>query len=83
MNSGVKTIPYGVSDFENMRLLNGYYVDNTWGIPLLEALPYQLERYAEDHSLAERWHLKPADTVTLIRLALVFHGEELLFAEEI
>ena len=42
MNSGIKTIPYGVSDFENMRLLNGYYVDNTWGIPFLEALPYQL-----------------------------------------
>ena len=42
MNDSVKTIPYGVSDFENMRLLNGYYVDNTWGIPLLEALPYQL-----------------------------------------
>ena len=41
MNS-VKTIPYGVSDFANMRRRNGYYVDNTWGIPLLEALPYQL-----------------------------------------
>ena len=25
-----------------MRRRNGYYVDNTWGIPLLEALPYQL-----------------------------------------
>ncbi len=42
MNSRVKTIPYGVSDFENMRRRNGFYVDNTWGIPLLEALPYQL-----------------------------------------
>ena len=42
MNSSVKTIPYGVSDFVNMRRRNGYYVDNTWGIPLLEALPYQL-----------------------------------------
>ena len=42
MNSSVKTIPYGVSDFANMRRRNGYYVDNTWGIPLLEALPYQL-----------------------------------------
>ena len=42
MNANVKTIPYGISDFENMRQLNGYYVDNTWGIPLLEALPYQL-----------------------------------------
>ncbi len=42
MNNKVKTIPYGVSDFINMRRRNGYYVDNTWGIPLLEALPYQL-----------------------------------------
>jgi len=42
MNDSVKTIPYGISDFGNMRELNGYYVDNTWGIPLLEALPYQL-----------------------------------------
>ena len=42
MNDNVKTIPYGVSDFANMRSLNGYYVDNTWGIPLLEALPYQM-----------------------------------------
>ena len=29
------------------------------------------------------WKLKPQGTVTLIRLALVFHGEELIFAEEI
>ena len=42
MNSSIKTIPYGISDFANMRRSNGYYVDNTWGIPLLEALPYQL-----------------------------------------
>jgi len=42
MNDSVKTIPYGISDFENMRRRNGYYVDNTWGIPLLEALPFQL-----------------------------------------
>ncbi|MBQ7649756.1 MAG: AAA family ATPase, partial [Victivallales bacterium] len=38
----VKTIPYGISDFENLRELNGYYVDNTWGISLLEQLPYQM-----------------------------------------
>ena len=42
MGDNIKTIPYGVSDFGNMRELNGYYVDNTWGIPLLEALPYQM-----------------------------------------
>jgi len=42
MEGGVKTIPYGISDFGNMRELNGYYVDNTWGIPLLEELPYQM-----------------------------------------
>ena len=42
MDRKVKTIPYGVSDFADMRRRNGYYVDNTWGIPLLEQLPYQL-----------------------------------------
>ena len=42
MDASVKTIPYGISDFGNMRRRNGYYVDNTWGIPLLEALPYQM-----------------------------------------
>ncbi|MBP5638085.1 MAG: AAA family ATPase [Victivallales bacterium] len=42
MDGKVKTIPYGISDFANMRELNGYYVDNTWGIPLLEQLPYQM-----------------------------------------
>ena len=50
---------------------------------LLAEARSQLERYAEDHNLAETWKLKPSGTVTLIRLALVFHGEELLFAEEI
>ncbi|MBR4673644.1 MAG: AAA family ATPase [Victivallales bacterium] len=52
-------------------------------VPLLDEAKSQLERYAEDHNLAETWRLKPQGTVTLIRLALVFHGEELLFAEEI
>ncbi|MBP5638174.1 MAG: AAA family ATPase [Victivallales bacterium] len=42
MDENIKTIPYGISDFSNMRELNGYYVDNTWGIPLLEQLPYQM-----------------------------------------
>ena len=42
MDDNIKTIPYGICDFGNMRELNGYYVDNTWGIPLLEALPYQM-----------------------------------------
>ena len=42
MDGAIKTIPYGISDFANMRELNGYYVDNTWGIPLLEQLPYQM-----------------------------------------
>lgn len=42
MDRKIKKIPYGISDFSNMRDFNGYYVDNTWGIPLLEELPYQL-----------------------------------------
>ncbi|MBQ9367110.1 MAG: hypothetical protein IJT83_04965, partial [Victivallales bacterium] len=55
--------------------------DNTKTTLLAEARE-QLERYAEDNGIAERWHLKPKGTVTLIRLAVVFHGEELFFAEE-
>ena len=42
-----------------------------------------MERYAKDHNLAQEWHLTPEGTVTLVRLALVFHGEELVIAEEI
>ncbi|MBQ6473883.1 MAG: AAA family ATPase, partial [Victivallales bacterium] len=37
-----KTIPYGVSDFANLRNGNGYYVDRTSLIPNLEELHYQL-----------------------------------------
>ncbi len=50
---------------------------------LLSEAKAQLEKYAEDHRIVEEWCLKPNGTVTLIRLAVVFHGEELLFAEEI
>ncbi|MBQ7650563.1 MAG: AAA family ATPase [Victivallales bacterium] len=42
MDNGIKTIPYGINDFENLRQRNGFFVDNTWGIPLLEELPYQM-----------------------------------------
>ena len=38
---------------------------------------------AADNNLAEAWRLTPSGTVKLIRLAVVFHGEELLLAEEI
>jgi hypothetical protein len=50
---------------------------------LLAAAKDQLERYAHDNNLADAWSLKPSGTVTLIRLAVVFHGEDLLLAEEI
>ena len=50
---------------------------------LLDKATEQLERYAEDHRLAEAWHPTPNGTVTLIRLALVSHGEELIISEEI
>ncbi|MBQ9367304.1 MAG: AAA family ATPase, partial [Victivallales bacterium] len=50
---------------------------------LLSEARGQLERYTQEHRLAEAWHLPPKGTVTLIRLALVFHGEELVIAEEI
>ncbi|MBQ9367982.1 MAG: AAA family ATPase, partial [Victivallales bacterium] len=58
-------------------------VDENSKATLLAEAKSQLERYAEDHNLAAAWKLKPQGTVTLIRLALVFHGEELLLAEEI
>ena len=50
---------------------------------LLVEAKEQLERYAKDNNLAQDWHLTPDGTVTLIRLALVFHGEDLVIAEEI
>ena len=50
---------------------------------LLAAAKAQLEQYAADHHLAEEWRLKPQGPVNLLRLCIVFHGEELLFAEEI
>ncbi|MBQ7652441.1 MAG: PD-(D/E)XK nuclease domain-containing protein [Victivallales bacterium] len=50
---------------------------------LLAEAKEQLEEYAKDHRIAEEWRLKPKGTVTLIRLAVVFHGEDLLFALEI
>ena len=61
----------------------GENVNDATKASLLSEAKSQLEKYAADHNLAETWHLKPAGTVTLIRLAVVFHGEELLFAEEI
>ena len=36
MAGGVKIIPYGYADFERLRQDNGYYVDKTHYIPLLE-----------------------------------------------
>ena len=35
MNGNIKTIPYGISDFGTLRRLNGYYVDNTWGLAVV------------------------------------------------
>ena len=43
----------------------------------------QLEEYAAAHNLQEEWGLAPTGRVTLVRLCLVFHGEKMLFAEEI
>ena len=42
MPENIKTNPYGVSDFANLRKRDGYYVDRTMCIPALEELPYQL-----------------------------------------
>jgi len=44
----------------------------------------QLDRYAADHNLAQLWHLKSGNqTISLIRLSVVFHGPELALAEEV
>jgi hypothetical protein len=58
-------------------------VTETAKATLLAAAKTQLNHYMEDHHLAEEWRLKPLGPVTLLRLCIVFHGEELLFAEEI
>jgi hypothetical protein len=42
MTAPTKRIPYGVADYRQMREDNGYYVDKTHFIPLLEAAPYYL-----------------------------------------
>ena len=58
-------------------------VVDTTKATLLDVAQKQLETYAADHNLVDEWHLKPNGSVTLIRLAIVFHGAELLFAEEL
>ncbi|MBO4618694.1 MAG: AAA family ATPase [Victivallales bacterium] len=50
---------------------------------LLAAAKEQLEQYIKDHRLVREWRLKPRGPVTLIRLCVIFHGEELLIAQEI
>lgn len=44
----------------------------------------QLARYAADHDLARAWNLKEiGGTVTLHRIAVVFHGGDIALCEEI
>ena len=44
----------------------------------------QLDRYAKDHDLARAWNLKEqGGTVTLHRIAVVFHGGDVALCEEI
>ena len=44
----------------------------------------QLDRYAKDHDLARAWNLKEqGGTVTLHRIAIVFHGGDVALCEEI
>ena len=64
--------------FQTIYLIHGGGDDDTLVYRYSNA-----ERYAQDNNLAEEWSLKPSGTVTLIRLAVVFHGERLLLAEEI
>ena len=44
----------------------------------------QLDRYAKDRDLARAWNLKEqGGTVTLHRIAVVFHGGDVACCEEI
>ncbi|MEM7538827.1 MAG: AAA family ATPase, partial [Chloroflexota bacterium] len=42
MYDDIKYIPYGISDFSDMREKNGYYVDKTSYIPMIERAPSYL-----------------------------------------
>ena len=48
---------------------------------LLAETKGHLERCAADNGLVDEWHPRPCGIVTPIRLAVLFHGGELLFAE--
>ena len=50
---------------------------------MLEEAKSQLEEYAEARNLAREWGLAPAGPVSLVRLCIVFHGETMLFVQEI
>ena len=41
-NPSLKRIPYGISDYGRLQRANGYYVDKTHYIPLIEAAPFYL-----------------------------------------
>jgi hypothetical protein len=41
-NAGPKRIPYGIADYGLLRRENGYYVDKTHYIPMIEAAPLYL-----------------------------------------
>lgn len=41
-NQPIKRVPYAIADYRRLRMDNGYYVDKTRFIPLLEAAPYYL-----------------------------------------
>ena len=50
---------------------------------LLADAKTQADQYVADHRLAQERRLRPEGPVTLIRLCVIFLGEELLLAEEI
>ena len=61
----------------------GEKVSETAKKHLLADAKAQADQYVADHRLAQEWRLRPKGSVTLIRLCVIFHGEELLLAEEI
>ena len=50
---------------------------------LLAEANAQLEAYAASKKLVREWGLKPQRSLALIRLCVAFHGEKLLFIQEI
>ena len=48
----------------------------------IEDATTQLDKYGQDHESRKEYHLKPAGTVELKKIIIVFHGWEMVYCEE-